>query len=346
MNYSYISEKDTGGVPIDILYHMFKYFKKDKDLSLKNLLNNNYPVLWHWRSIKDGSNLLHLAIEYDSIKCVTFLLRYYSQRNPELLKQKNMDGVSPFLLASQFGKSSIFQELLSTRKIMLNDSDHRFKNIFHYLCATEGDIKSLRLLKNAIVNNLISGADLPDINTSVGFCYDGTCTRAMTALHVAAFSNNVSAFCLLLEDFGASISYILTDFNSFSTIVKKLIISFMEEEKGNVRGNVDLAKIYVTQLDLKCTICMENIKEGKKLNFVTECNHYYHPTCIKKWITNCLIEKLRESPSYNKNIQVVVSCPNCKGLIEPGDYSILFERLCAWEREVCVVHIISIDFSK
>ena len=54
----------------------------------------------------------------------------------------------------------------------------------------------------------------------------------------------------------------------------------------------------------KCTICLEEFKDGSSVVITTKCNHSFHENCFKKWVL--------------KNI-IFPKCPNCNQPIIEGD---------------------------
>lgn len=66
----------------------------------------------------------------------------------------------------------------------------------------------------------------------------------------------------------------------------------------------------------ECSICMENLFSSKNKLYINPCGHYYHHSCLEKYIETCG-EKA-----------VVPTCPLCKkSLYEPSKIEDIFDRL-------------------
>ena len=63
--------------------------------------------------------------------------------------------------------------------------------------------------------------------------------------------------------------------------------------KGNIANNC-----------FKCTICLEDFKEGSSIIVTTKCNHSFHLECFKNWVFNNII---------------IPKCPNCNKPILESD---------------------------
>ena len=92
--------------------------------------------------------------------------------------------------------------------------------------------------------------------------------------------------------------------NSNNKIDKEISISDIEKRNGEIMRNLyknELSpKIYYHENFIKelykCTICLENFREGASFFVTTKCGHYFHFNCFKNWI--------------QKNI-ISPKCPNC-----------------------------------
>lgn len=56
--------------------------------------------------------------------------------------------------------------------------------------------------------------------------------------------------------------------------------------------------------NLECTICLEELKNGD--NLITECGHYYHSSCVFKYIASLI----KNNKLYKDNN--IIKCPKCK----------------------------------
>ena len=52
-----------------------------------------------------------------------------------------------------------------------------------------------------------------------------------------------------------------------------------------------------------CTICLSNYEEGESVSYLNTCNHLFHTTCIKKWLSDfnhkCPVCRLSANPAKN-----------------------------------------------
>ena len=82
---------------------------------------------------------------------------------------------------------------------------------------------------------------------------------------------------------------------SYSTLIKSY-----QEKINNLFKTELIPKIYFKKDNIndniKCTICLEEFKEGLSEIVTTRCNHTFHLICLKDWI--------------HKNI-IIPKCPNC-----------------------------------
>lgn len=66
---------------------------------------------------------------------------------------------------------------------------------------------------------------------------------------------------------------------------------------------IDLWKNRAIGIDISCPICLELVSNGD--NMITDCCHYFHSSCMIKYI---LSSKVKKNFKKNKNI----TCPQCR----------------------------------
>lgn len=77
------------------------------------------------------------------------------------------------------------------------------------------------------------------------------------------------------------------------------MIEQKEQQVNNIIDElVDFFYYYINKTDRQdCSICLNKIGKNKKL-FITNCNHHFHKSCMKKLL---------------KFDDYVAPCPNCRG---------------------------------
>lgn len=92
----------------------------------------------------------------------------------------------------------------------------------------------------------------------------------------------------------------------------------MEEEKENDEtnsSNIDLVVAVSSKLglDTECPVCLSVFEEGKELKQLKICKHFFHKSCIDKWL----------SSHFN--------CPVCRAFVASQTTPKMKESHGAWQ---------------
>ena len=256
-----------------------------KNISIKNNDYKEFFCFYNIKKIRNNNNDINIFIKMEGDKYTTYnlhLIVYYN--NNEIKVSSWMDLMSFDVLEiveSKANKISVYVDIPDGRNMLNLQLSFSMENTtIKKVTYVTSSNKNRMIIIGIILGVLLILLIIVIICLIKKYCYTRTINHNNTTNTVGMASSLDNKFL------------INRNIEKMNSLFKTQLIPSTYFKKNIVNDCY------------KCTICLEEFKDGSSVVITTKCNHCFHDKCFKKWVL--------------KNI-IFPKCPNCNQPIIEGD---------------------------